>query len=838
MFYATHWVQHSLCHAVTNSTPMLLNYFKVAFRSLLRNKLTSFINICGLALAIACSLLIYLFLQDELSYDRYHSKADRVYRVTRSFHSPEGAENLHLSSVAPPIGPLLKNDFGEIEAVARTINYTLVVGLEKDGELKMSTTEQNLFLAEPSLFSIMDIPVVSGNAKEGLTRPFTVMLSEETAKRYFEKENPVGKRLRANNQFDLEVTGVFKDFPAQSHWHPDFLVSFSTLEDDNIYGRSALESNWGNNAFGTYILFQEGVDAKQVESKLPQFIDKHFGSYARQNWGTPADWIASKITTLYLQKLTDIHLHSHLDDELEANGNIRNVYMMGVIGLFIILIACFNFINLSTARATKRSKEVGLRKVVGAFRKQLISQYLTESVLIALFALLLAYVISSAGLVLLNSFTGKELTIALLLDPVFIIGILSFSIIIGVLAGVYPAFVISSFCPALTLKGQHGSAQGKSNVRRGLVVVQFAISIVLIIATIVTYQQLEYLNSRELGYSKDQVVTLPVYQEIGESYQAFYNELTKSSAIVNVGRSSRVPTGRLLDSYGNARIWKGDTLETASVDLKTIAVDREFFDTYSIPLVAGTNFRTDLITADSLGFIVNESAAAGMGWTDAKAHIGEAFEYAGVRGKLIGVVKDFHFESLHQPIVPMIFVNSNRFNSISVKVAANNTKEGLDHLEKVWKQFAPSRPFDYQFLSESYEALYNAEQKQSQLFTAFSGLAIFIASLGLFGLAMFNAMQRLKEIGIRKVLGASVSQLLGLLSKEIIILILVANLVAWPVAWYFMSDWLSSFAYHIELNVLVFAGGSLIAVAIAVLTVTTQTLKAATSNPAQTLKYE
>lgn len=817
---------------------MLLNYLKIAYRALLRSKLTAFINITGLALAMTCGLLIYIFIQDELSYDQYHSKADRIFRVTRSFHSPEGAVNLHLANVAPPIGPLLKNDFGQIEEMARTINYGLVIGLEENGILKMANSEENLFVVEPAIFRIMDIPVVSGNPEVALTRPFTVMLSQKTAQRYFGSTNIIGKRLRANNQFDLEITGVYNDFPAQSHWHPDFMVSFSTLENDNVYGRTNLETNWGNNAFGTYLLFEKQEDATKVGQSLTQFIDKHFGAYAQANWGVPADWVASKGTTLYLQALTDIHLKSHLDDEIEVNGNIRSVYMMGIIGIFIALIACFNFINLSTARATKRAKEVGLRKVVGAFRNQLVVQYLCESVLIAMIALGFALVVSTAGIRMLNDFTGKELSFDLLTDPTIFTGSILFALIIGLLAGIYPAFVLSSFNPALTLKGQQGSARGKLGLRRGLVVAQFAISVVLIIATMITFEQLEFINTQDLGYEKDQVVTLPYYPELEQNYDAFYNEITKSTLIKNAGRSSRIPTGRLLDSYGSAKVLKDGNLTPSAVDLKTIVVDTEFFNTYSISMVAGRGFDKGVLTDDSLAFIINEAAAQQFGWQKPAEHIDEEFEYDGTRGKLIGIVSDFHFESLHQRIVPMIFLGRPNYNRVSFKMDSRDMKAGISLLEQSWKQFVPGRPFDYQFLSEQYRELYESEQKQSQLFTTFSGLAIFIASLGLFGLATFNTMQRIKEIGIRKVLGASLLNILRLLSTEIVVLIFIANIIAWPVAYYFMQDWLASFAYHIEMNWLVFVAATMIALVISVLTVSAQTIKAALSNPAQTLKHE
>ncbi len=817
---------------------MLTNYLKVALRSLSRHKLTAIINILGLGLGMACCILIFLFVQDELSYDRHHSKADRIYRATRSFHSAEGEVNLHLSRVAPPIGPLLKNDFGQIEAVARTINFGIVVGLEENGELKMMNSEQNLFIVEPALFDIMDIPVISGDPAKSLERPFTVMLSKKTALRYFNTTDVIGKRLRANNQFDLDVTGVYEDFPDQSHWHPEFMVSFSTMNDDNVYGRVGLETNWGNNAFGTYLLLQPGADAKTIELQLPDFMNRHFGNFAKTNFGAPPDFEASKVTTLYLQKLTDIHLRSHLDDEIEPNGNINNVYMMSVIGAFIILIACFNFINLSTARATKRGKEVGLRKVAGAFRFQLVTQYLTESVLIAAFALLLAIALSTAGLEWLNGFTNKNLSLTTGLKPSFIGGLVGFAIVIGIIAGVYPAFVLSGFRPAVSLKGAQSGSRASLALRRTLVVAQFAISVILVIATLLTFQQLNYLNNRSLGYNREMVVTLPNFPELNNNFDAFYNEATRSNEILDVSRSSRIPTGRLLDSFGNVRILKDDSLTTSPVSLKTICIDETFFDTYDIRMVTGRNFSKNIVTDDSLAFIINEAAAREFGWENPKDHINEDVQYAGVRGKLVGIVSDFHFESLHQPIVPMIFLNSNRYNVVSVKINSGSRREAIERLEQLWKSFVPSRPFSFQFLSENYQALYDAEQKQSTLFTTFSLLAIFIACLGLLGLATFNATQRIKEIGIRKVLGATIPQILGLLSKETVILILVANAIAWPVAWYFMNEWLNTFAYHININVFVFAIAALLAVLLAIVTVSIQSFRAAAANPAQTLKYE
>lgn len=819
---------------------MIQNYLKVALRSIFRNKLTAFINICGLALSMASAVMIYLFVSDELSFDKYHTKSDRIYRVTRIFYDKDGEQSLHLSSVAPPIGPLLKNDFGEIELMARSLQTGSVIGLEKDGEL-ISNTENNIFITEPNLFKIFDIQLLSGKPEEDFKRPFVVMLSDKAAMRYFNSTDIVGKRLRYDNSLDLEVVGVFKSFPIQTHYHPDFLVSFTTLEDDNIYGRRGLETNWGNNAFATYLLLSDGTTPEKLTAQFPAFLDKHFGAYAKANWGAGEDFVAHKATQLTLQKVTDIHLHSNLDDEIEVNGNINNVYMMSVIGAFIVLIACFNFVNLSTARATKRSKEVGLRKVVGALKNQLIGQYLSESVLISIFALVLGVAASILALPWLNQFTGKALSMNIVSNWQLYAGVVLFAVFVGLLAGIYPAFVISGFKPVAVLKGQKGSSKGKAGIRKVLVITQFGISIVLLIATAVTFEQLNYLNNRSLGYDRNQVITLSYYNLLDKSYDAFYNEMLKSSSIKNVGRSSRIPTGRLLDNMGGTRVMLGDSLVPTSVGLKYVGVDDQFFDTYGIEVAAGRNFTKSIPTDDSAAFVINEAAARAIGWKTNEEAVNTDFVYGDIKGKLIGIVKDFHFESLHQRVVPMIFMPmkaSRGANFLAVKISGENMNEGINHLEKIWRSMLPGRPFEYQFLDERYRKLYDAEQKEGKLFTIFSGMAIFIACLGLFGLATFNTMQRVKEIGIRKVLGASVPSILRLLSKEIVILIVIANVLAWPIAWIFMNQWLGTFAYHVSMNILIYLLAAVAAVVLALITVSAQTIKAAMTNPANTLRYE
>lgn len=818
---------------------MFRNYLLIAIRSIQKNKLTSFINITGLALAMASAILISLFVHDELIYDQYNAKSDRTYRVTREFISDDGSVNLRFGNVVAPIGPLLKNDFGEIETMARTRVFPFVITLEENGELKKVITEQKTFFAEASIFKIFDFNILTSGDAVPLEKPNTVLLSERTALKFFGDLNVIGRRLRAGNRLDLEVTGVYKNLPLQSHWHPDLMISFSTLNDSTFYGRKKLETQWGNNQFGTYIVLEHGGDPKRLEGQLPAFLDRHLRVYQQNKWVIPQDRVASKTSALRLQKVTDIHLRSNMDDELEAGGNINNVYMISVIGLFIVMIACFNFVNLSTASSANRAKEVGLRKVVGAFKLQLILQYLSESTFISMLGLILSFAFTSTILPWLNSFTQKNLSLDLIAQWPLLLILIAFALFIGIIAGIYPAFILSDFKPATVLKGNTGSFKSKATLRKALVVTQFSISIVLIIATIIIKEQLSYLNTQPLGYQREQVVVLPFFRELGPNYNSFHNELTKNSSIGNAALSSLVPTNRLVDSYGDAKVMQGNNLIDPKVNFRSVSIDEDFIDTYGITLLAGRNFSKNIPSDDSLAFIINESGANALGWKNYTEKINSDFQYAGVNGKLIGVAKDFHFESLHQPISPMIFViRKDNFDYFSVRISAKDMQASLAYVSKLWKQYLPKRPFDYEFVSENYQHLYQAEMKENQLFTIFSSLAIFIACMGLFGLATFNTLQRFKEIGIRKVLGASVISILKLLTSEILLLVVMASMVACPLAWYIMNQWLGLFAYHIEMSWLVYLVAALFAVLIALITISTQTIRAATTNPANTLKYE
>lgn len=807
---------------------MFYNYLKIALRLLSRNKLISAINILGFALAVTGSLMIGIFLHDELSYDRYHENSGHIFRVTRNFLSPDGSVSLHLGLVAAPFGPLLKNDFSDIKESGRIRRCYEPLSIEEDGKFKERLSSHNAYYAEPSIFRIFSIPIVAGDTKSALEKPFTMMISDVTAEKYFGTKDVVGKQLKINDAI-IEITGTYKAFPAQSHWHADILVSFSTLNDDRIYGREMLETSWSENNFSTYILVNEEFDAKKASKQLPAFVDKHMGD--PKNSQQPSTW-----TNLFLQPLTSIHLHSHLDFELEANGSINHVYTMSAIGVFLVLIACFNFINLSTARATTRGKEVGLRKVVGAFKRQLITQHLSESILIAFLSFFLSVVFITMAMPWLNNFTGKSLQLSDYTTPSTIFIILGFMTLVGIMAGIYPAFIISAFKPALILKGQNGSVKGNGGIRKILVVLQFSISIIMIIATLITYQQLSFLNERELGYAKEQVVMIGYDNPIMEHYDAFYHELTKNPAVLNATRSSLIPTDRLL-AYRGTSVERGDSLVPTEINMKDVRIDHEFFDTYKIPFVSGRNFSHDVKTDDSLAFIINETAAKMVGWSNEEA-IGKVLKNGYVKGRVIGVVKDFHFESLHEPIVPVVFHGEKSFNRISVLVSESEMKAALAHMEKVWNQFVVQRPFDYSFLAARYSWYYKSEQSQNELFVIFAVLAIFIASMGLFGLATFNTLQRRKEVGIRKVLGAPIASIVQLLSKEILILILVANIVAWPIAWYFMTQWLNGFAYHIEMTIFTYFFAGALAMVITLITIGSQTLKAALINPATILKNE
>jgi len=811
---------------------MLSNYFRLALRNLLKYKAFSAINLFGLTIGLACCLLIGIYIANELSFDRYHSKADRIWRVSREFFNPNGTMQLHLGHLAPPFGPLLKEEFSGIEEVARL--------LQNNGTLRHGDElflEDEFFLAEPAVFRIFDIPLVQGSAAS-LEEPYTVMLNESSARRIFGEQDPVNQILRYNDLVDMKVTGVFKDFPYNSHFHPDFLGSFSTLRDTTIYGQRALETNWGNNSFSTFVLLPQGYSAQQLEAQFPAFLDKVMSS-ASAGMKRPSEG-----TKLHLMPLTDIHLRSHLDSELEENGDIQRVWIFAAIALFVLLIACVNYMNLSTARASTRAKEIGIRKVAGANRRELIGQFLGEALLLSLTAVVLATGLAFAMLPLVNQMLGQELSVSAAQVGGFAAAAGALALLTGLFAGVYPAFFLSNLKPLKTLKGDAAgdTASGGIGLRKVLVVSQFAISLVLMIATLVVFRQLTFMQNKSLGMNKEQVVTLSFYDPLATKYEGFYHEMLSNPTIKNMARSSRLPSGRLLDSYGSAQLqMSADTLEPTQVDLKSVTLDHRFFPLYDIGVAAGRNYQSDQGADRFASFILNETAIRKLGISPTDAAVGKRIRYGGRDAQIVGVVKDFNFESLHQGIQPMIFFvprDSTRFNFLSIKIDGARTTEALAHIHSVWQKFLPAFPYDYQFLDERYGQLYAAEQRQGRVFVAFAGIAIAVACLGLFGLASFTVERRRKEIGIRKVLGASVASVTTHLSKDFLKLVLVAFAIASPIAWWAMQKWLADFAYRIDIQWWMFALAGVAAVAIAFLTVSFQSVRAALANPVKSLRSE
>jgi putative ABC transport system permease protein len=816
---------------------MFKNYLKIAFRNLMKYKAYSFINILGLAIGMACCILILLYVRDELSYDRFHENSDRIFRVTREWFNQDGTSSLHLGHVAPPIAPLMKIDFPDIERVARlTGGGTTLVGYQSK-----YFEEPGFFFADAEIFDVFTLPFVKGDPKTALSDPNSVVITEEMAAKYFRDEDPLNQVINVDGEADLKVTGVIKNIPHNSHFHFDFLGAMKLLE--NFYGAEAFQ-NWGSNNYATYLLLPENYDIAQIEGQFPAFLDRHLTAAYERDTGAPPTVKPSISNKLHLWPLTDIHLHSHLDSEIEPNGDIKNVYIFSSVAFFILLIACINFMNLATARSANRAKEVGLRKVVGADRQRLIQQFLGESVILSVVSLLLAILMVELALPVFSNFTGKMLELGLTQNLPMAAVLVGIALFVGILAGSYPAFFLSRFQPAFVLKGVKGSARSAhSSLRKGLVIFQFAISIILIISVGVVNNQLEFCRTKNLGLNKEHLVILPASDEMVQRYPAFKNRLLQHPNITGVAASKRVPSARLLDSSG-ARIIDGEKSEPINFRIANVRVDHDFIDTYGMEIIAGRNFSTEFSTDSTEAFILNETAVKKIGWASAADAIGKPFGYGSRNGKIIGVVKDFHYESLHVPITPVVLlIMPQNFNSISVRIRPERMEDitaTLGFLENVWQEYRPNFPFTYSFLDDRYDQLYLSEHKLGQIFSAFSALAIFIGCLGLFGLASYTAEQRTKEIGIRKVMGASVSNLVLLLSKDFTKLVAVATLVSWPLAYFAMTSWLQDFAYRININsqLLTFFMAAGLALGIALVTVSYQAIKAALINPVNSLRYE
>lgn len=804
-----------------------MHFMKIALRNFKKYKAISSINLFGLTIGLTCCLLILAYIINELSFDKYQPYTDRTYRFSRSFHNEQGVQSLHLGAISPPFGPYLKNEFPEIEKMTRLLPNGTTAFSYDDKKFY----ETKVFFADENLSEVFKVDMVKGDPKKALEAPFSIMITDEVAKKYFGAEDPIDKLVKLDNNIPCKVAGVYKPFPSNTHVHADVLIAFNTLKDSAIYGERNLQTNWGNNSFLTYVVLPKAYDPKRLEARFPAFIDKYY-HFPEE----PAGFVGSKFTHLYLTPLTDIHLRSHLDYEAEENGDIKRVYIFSIVALFILLIACINYMNLSTARSVLRAKEIGIRKAVGAERKEIVFQFLSESVLLSFVATALAFGLTAVLLPWMNKFSGLDLSVQLLLRWEVLLPLLLTPFVVGILSGLYPAIFMSSFEPVKVLKGLF-KVGGNLSLRKVLVVAQFAVSIILIICTAIVFRQLRYMQEKSLGFDKEKVITMFNTAAFGNNFESFRNELLQNSGIKDVSRSSRIPSGRLLDAM-DISVPAGDTMKALQLDVKYLSVDYHFIPTYGFTLAAGRNFSPGFST-DSSGFVINAAAANAIGFKSPQDAIDKPIAYGGQKGRIIGVVQDFHFESLHQKIPSLIMaVLPNQYNRISIKLAGGNVAASLAAVERTWKKFLPEVPYDFSFIDEKFAKLYESEQRQKTIFTTFAGIAIFIACLGLFGLSAFTISQRIKEIGIRKVLGAEVGSIVTLLSKDFLKLVGIAALIAFPVAWYFMHKWLDDFAYRTGIPWWLFLVAAIVAGIIAFATISFQAIKAATANPVKSLRTE
>lgn len=803
---------------------MLFNYLKIGIRNLVKHKTYSIINMVGLTAGIACFLLIALFIQSELSFDRFHSKADRIHKITqiRVIASTSGISSERELPFAPgALAPILSSKAPELEHITRVdqLYGEQFVTLGDEGFY-----ETKIMYAEPNISKVFDFDFVTGNPSKDLAEPFTVFLSESMAKKYVGEKNPVGKTIKigggnGENVQEYEIRGVFEDVPSESTIQFDFLISFQTL----LSSEQDLENSWyrGTNL---YALLKDDVTESQLNNRLSALSEAHKE--------------ASDNIIFSSMPLTDLHLYGkdRIGLRTETVSDISSVYLFSSIAFVVLLIACINYMNLSTARSAPRAREVGMRKVVGAYRGQLIQQFLSESMLLSSAAILAAVMILELILPAFNSIIGRELSFNLAENFELFMLIAGVGLGVGLLAGAYPAFVLSAFKPVQVLKNVFHVGSW-NRIRKGLVVFQFSISALLILSTIIIKNQLSYMQNKSLGFDKEQVVSIPLKNALDSQQAAFKDALLKQSNVGNVSLSSSIPGaswGIVVFGSDDFEDYRGDVDD---VVLHYFPADEDYISTMGIGLKEGRALSTKFGTDEQKSVLLNEAAVKKIGWDTA---IGKTIKFGNDGAKtVVGVLEDFHFSSLKGDIEPLVVIlSSENPQYVSLRIQAANVMETMNSLERVWNQFAPSYPFAYEFLDDKFDAMYREERRLGQLFSAFSGLAILISILGIFGLAAYTTERRAKEIGIRKVLGASVSGIVALLSKELLKLVIVSFLLAIPMAWYFMNEWLQDFAYRIEIGPGIFLLAALLTIGVALGTVSFQSIKTALSNPIDSLRSE
>jgi putative ABC transport system permease protein len=807
---------------------MIKNWLKVAFRNLVRHKGYSLINLFGLAVGMTCAILIMLYVRDELSYDRYPAKAESIYRLGLEARTVNRG-HLRTARTPPPWAPALARDYPEVLNYVRfkTPLVSWLVGYE-EGERRFH--EKGFYFADPSVFEVFSLKLLRGDPATALTEPNTLVLTEKAAARYFGRDDPLGKTLRIDNTYNFRVTGVMQDVPRTSHISFDILASFESLNVLPIYGGNrygTFEQSGLVPDVYTYLLLKDGFRPAELEKKIPAFLQTYLGRQLAQ---------ANVSLNTFLQPLVDIHLHSDLDAELRANASVNDIYIYSAVALFILAIACINFMNLATARSAGRAREVGIRKVVGAERRQVIGQFLGEALLLAMISLVLAVALAKLLLPVFGILAGKTLSLDLT-DPLFILLAFALAVAVGAASGSYPAFFLSAFRPGSVLKGSLRSGGANVLLRKVLVVFQFAISIVFIIGTAIVYEQIRYVRTKPLGFDKENVVVLPLGDPRARPlFQSFKDRILQSPAILSASGATSLPGGLV-----NAALVLPEGAapgEQTAVDFTLVSYD--FLRTLGIELAAGRDFARDHPTDLQQAYIINESAARLFGWKDSP--VDKQIRFVGnATGRIIGVVKDFHVRSLHHRVGPLVMRLSPTPDGLlyaAVRIDPKEVRGALSFIEAQWRQVYPHDPFIYTFLKDDFDGLYRADDAGGRIFIAFSALTVIIACLGLFGLASFSAEQKKKDVGIRKVLGASVAGLTRMLTMEFLSLVLLASAIAWPVAYYAMHRWLGGFAYRVSMGWWIFPAAAVLAVLIALLTVGFQAVRAALANPVEAIHIE
>ncbi|MEI9920563.1 MAG: ABC transporter permease [Bacteroidota bacterium] len=801
---------------------MILHHLTYSFRRLLKNRTYTLLNIFGLSVGLACFAMIGLWMKSELGYDRFHSKGSRIYRVAGRVTDEKTVIEQAITS--PPLAAAMMKDFPEVENAVRidVTDATVQFGDQR-------FIEDYLIVTDPSFFEVFDFKLLRGNPRTALSDPYSIVLTQSMATKYFADADPIGQSLRIfrydpdGHGAEYKVTGIIEDCPANSQFQYQSLISFKTWEVVKPYILGP--EGWEDNSMFTYVLLHPNADAAAVDSKFEKFAEAYLGKVMTQ--------YKFKLQ-FFLQPLFDVHLKSNLRYEISPTSSMSYVIAFGTIGIIVLLLACINYVNLATAYSAERFKEVGIHKVMGAVKRQLVTRYLTESWMLAMISLLMSFVWIEVGRPMFESITGKPLEGLYTVQS--IVTLLIIASAVGLFAGFYPALILSALRPASVLKG-HVAGMSGSWLRKILVVFQYSITIVVVISVIVVQVQMRYIATKDLGYNHDNLVVIGVNgsREVMNGYETFANELMSGLNIDGVTRSNTAIIGGLGNSMATSIDKSGEKI-TSSV--YRVMADHDYLDVYQMKLIAGRNFRVDNSADSTKAFIVNVATTKAYGYDDPTEAIGKPFDFDGREGQVIGVVGDFNFRGLQHRIEPTaIYLLGNGFSRISVRLKGNS-REGFEQLATTWKKFFPNSVFDYHFYDEALQLQYRYENRFSKVFMTFSVISLMVACLGLFALVSYTVERRSKEIGIRKVLGATVNNILSMLSREFLLLVAISSVIAVPVGYYFMNEWLTGFAYHVSLNALMFVAAGALVLVVAWITVSLRTFRAASSNPVQSLRSE